>query len=78
MVYTPGDSFRLLRKYISREIRPVVQYVDSNKTMRTRLSRVAPSCIYSAHVKGTTESSIVNLCDNHGGLVNKFDCRDQL
>ncbi|VDD89911.1 unnamed protein product [Enterobius vermicularis] len=68
MVYTPGDSFRLLRKYISREIRPVVQYVDSNKTMRTRLSRVAPSCIYSAHVKGTTESSIVNLCDNHGGL----------
>lgn len=40
--------------------------------MHARLSRIAPDCIYSAHVNGALESSIVNLCDTHGGLVRKL------
>uniref|UniRef100_A0A0N5AKI1 Pep_M12B_propep domain-containing protein n=1 Tax=Syphacia muris TaxID=451379 RepID=A0A0N5AKI1_9BILA len=57
------------KKHLRSEIRPLVQYVDTTAALNTRISRVAPSCIYSAHVNGLAESSIVNLCDSNGGMV---------
>uniref|UniRef100_A0A183VG11 GP-PDE domain-containing protein n=1 Tax=Toxocara canis TaxID=6265 RepID=A0A183VG11_TOXCA len=50
-------------------LRPIVQYVESNDAMLARVSRFAPDCLYSAHVESAEESSIVNLCDSHGGLI---------
>ncbi|TMS38779.1 hypothetical protein L596_005424 [Steinernema carpocapsae] len=36
--------------------------------MHARLPKMSPKCLYSAHIKGVVESSIVNLCDSHGGM----------
>lgn len=51
---------------------PIVQFLDSLDAMHARASRFVPDCLYSAHVRGATESSIVNLCDVTGGLVYNY------
>lgn len=53
----------------NNRILPIVQFMDSMDATHARMSRFVPDCLYSAHVKGATESSIVNLCDISGGLV---------
>ncbi|CAB3406645.1 unnamed protein product [Caenorhabditis bovis] len=47
---------------------PMVLYLDSDESVRGRIARVAPDCIYRAHVSGVEQHSIVNLCDSDDGL----------
>uniref|UniRef100_A0A915PMP2 Peptidase M12B propeptide domain-containing protein n=1 Tax=Setaria digitata TaxID=48799 RepID=A0A915PMP2_9BILA len=60
----------------NNRIRPIVQFMDSLDATHARLSRFVPDCLYSAHVKGATESSIVNLCDISGGLFGTLALPD--
>lgn len=72
----PVPHNKSLRTYRNDEIRPLVVFLDSNDTMHARISHFAPDCIYSAHVSGAEESSIVNLCDTHGGLFGTLALLD--
>lgn len=65
-------DFRSLPVLENSRLRPIVQYIESEDAMLARVSRFVPDCLYSAHVEGAKESSIVNLCDVHGGLVSSF------
>ncbi len=52
---------------------PLVQYMDSAE--ETRLvphSRTSAHCIYTAKTAGGVEESVVNLCDESGGLVSRL------
>ncbi|VDM10277.1 unnamed protein product [Wuchereria bancrofti] len=65
----PQPNNKSLPMLENNRIRPIVQFMDSLDATHARMSRFVPDCLYSAHVKGATESSIVNLCDISGGLV---------
>ncbi|VDK44900.1 unnamed protein product [Anisakis simplex] len=60
----------------NQRLRPIVQYVESEDAMQARVSRFVPDCLYSAHIDGAKESSIVNLCDTHGGLFGTLALPD--
>uniref|UniRef100_A0A183DJT8 Pep_M12B_propep domain-containing protein n=1 Tax=Gongylonema pulchrum TaxID=637853 RepID=A0A183DJT8_9BILA len=60
----------------NNRIRPIVQFLDSLDATHARMSRFIPDCLYSAHVEGATESSIVNLCDISGGLFGTLALPD--
>ncbi|VDN06884.1 unnamed protein product, partial [Thelazia callipaeda] len=60
----------------NNRIQPIVQFIDSPDAMHARMSRFVPDCLYSAHVEGATESSIVNLCDIKGGLFGTLALPD--
>ncbi|KAL3982766.1 Thrombospondin type 1 domain family protein [Acanthocheilonema viteae] len=64
----PQPNNKSLPTLENNRIRPIVQFMDSVDATHARMSRFVPDCLYSAHVKGATESSIVNLCDISGGL----------
>uniref|UniRef100_A0A1I7W0P6 Pep_M12B_propep domain-containing protein n=1 Tax=Loa loa TaxID=7209 RepID=A0A1I7W0P6_LOALO len=70
---SPDKSLPMLE---NNRIRPIVQFMDSLDTTHARMSRFVPDCLYSAHVKGATESSIVNLCDDSGGLFGTLALPD--
>ena len=51
---------------------PIVLHLDSADSVRGRMARIEPDCIYRAHVRGVEQHSIVNLCDTDDGLVGLF------
>ncbi|CAI4221397.1 unnamed protein product [Auanema sp. JU1783] len=50
------------------DIVPLVQYFEGEDSVRAKLSRASPNCIYRARVVGSSDQSIVNLCDSDDGL----------
>uniref|UniRef100_A0A0R3RYP1 Pep_M12B_propep domain-containing protein n=1 Tax=Elaeophora elaphi TaxID=1147741 RepID=A0A0R3RYP1_9BILA len=72
----PQPNNKSLPMLENNRIRPIVQFMDSLDATHARMSRFVPDCLYSAHVKGATESSIVNLCDISGGLFGTLALPD--
>uniref|UniRef100_A0A1I7YLD8 Peptidase M12B domain-containing protein n=1 Tax=Steinernema glaseri TaxID=37863 RepID=A0A1I7YLD8_9BILA len=64
----PKPQNKTLHNLEGKYVIPLVQFIDSEEEMHARLPRMSPKCLYSAHIKGVPESSIVNLCDSHGGM----------
>lgn len=55
---------------LSELVVPIVQYLDTDNATRARVSTADHGCLYSAVVLGSSTSTILNLCDNAGGLVS--------
>ncbi|CAJ0931317.1 unnamed protein product, partial [Mesorhabditis belari] len=49
-------------------ILPLVQWMSSPNSTTASITKTNPNCVYRAHVRGVSESSVVNLCERHGSL----------